>query len=122
VTTSPRASIDPPTERVWLEQFLGWLNPAILGLAILGALLFVATSDRPLLPVAVLLVAFIGLLLWSRRQVRGGRLSLASLVISSGLLAGGTIGVLLAPIALPVVMLVPLRRPLRPPAPRGSRC
>ncbi len=108
MTTSPRASIDPPTERVWLEQFLGWLNPAILGLAILDALLFVATSNRPLLPVAVLMVAFMGVLLWSRRQVRGGRLSLASLVISSGLLAGGMIGVLLAPIALPVVMLVPL--------------
>jgi CheY-like chemotaxis protein len=55
VTTPPRASIDPPTERVWLEQFLGWLNPAILGLAILDALLFVATSSRPLLPVAVLI-------------------------------------------------------------------
>jgi PAS domain S-box-containing protein len=99
---------DQPEERARLEQFFAWLNPVIVGLALLMLILFAVTSAEPLLPIIVLVLWFTSVLIWARRQARHGHLGQASIVISICLLIGGTIGLLLARAALPAVTLTPL--------------
>lgn len=105
---APNSAEDAAINRARLRQFLTWNLVATGGALAALAALFVATAAPQFMLGVLLLAAYFALLLWAGRQVQQGCLVCASSVVGNGLLVLTLMGVLVAPVLWPVLLLLPL--------------
>jgi diguanylate cyclase (GGDEF)-like protein len=103
-----RQSSDPQSDARRVESLLRWMLRVLIGC---GFAVFTAASlfqTQSLLWYSLLIFAYVGLLIWARRQLGRGRTSQAILSVSAGMLLCSVVSVVLVPDTAPASTLVPL--------------